>query len=167
VAKAEAALRSGQFEASIQFSEANGASSTIVFDLGDQTHEARLHITTTYQTKDRTQTLERIMIGERAWQRQGDGPWTAGAESEGVWGQLQAYLPRAATVANVEPDRGGDPGLLHWFDASRSADLQLQVDPGTGVPRQLRQVTRSTGAIFSVTYKLWNVPVDIAPPPGR
>jgi hypothetical protein len=165
VATAEAALRTGQFEATIDYGGGNRAAARVRFDLGDVQHVPRLHMITTYQSATSSQTSERITIGDQSWQSQPDGQWMTMVEQEGAWGQVQNFLPHAALVANAEIV-SHDPTILHWYDSGRDADITLQIDSSTGAPYELRQVPRHKGASLSVTYSGWNKPVDIAPPVG-
>jgi hypothetical protein len=166
VAAAEAALRTGQLEATIDYGNGTRSAAQVRFDLGDTGRVPRLHIITTYQSATGTQTLERITIGDKAWQRQPNGPWTAIAEQEGAWGQVQTFLPHAASVSNPESVSGTNPVVLRWYGADRDTEVTLSVDPATGVPRELRQVGRTTGQVLTVTYSGWNTAVEITPPQG-
>lgn len=166
VAAAEAALRTGQLEGTIDYGNGTRSSAQVRFDLGADGGVPRLHIVTTYQSASGTQTVERITIGDKAWQRQPGGEWTTIAEQEGAWGQVQTFLPHAASITSAETDSSTGPALLHWYDAVHDADMTLQVDLATGVPRELRQVTRGTGLALTVIYSGWNTPVEINPPAG-
>ena len=175
VIAAEVALRTGWFEAIIDLGNGNRAAADVRFDRGDAQHVSRLQITTTYQGATDTQTHEYLRIGESMWQRQADGQWAAIATREGLWEQVLAFLPHAAAVpaADVQlvaapsaPPDGRDAAVeIRWQDAQRAAEVTLSVDPMTGIPRQLRQVSRATGVALTVTYRGWNTPVDIVPPP--
>ncbi|MGH2354202.1 MAG: hypothetical protein ACRDJN_21565, partial [Chloroflexota bacterium] len=164
VAAAEAALRSGQIEATIGYGEATQSSALVVFDLGDDARVPRLHITTTYAGAAGARTTERITVGDRTWERQSGGPWVAAPTRESVWHQVQVYLPRIDSAPSVDTASGPEGTVLRWYIPGYNAEMTLQVDPATGVPRQLRQVTRSTGSVLAVTYSGWNLPVEIAPP---
>jgi len=166
VAAAEAALRTGQLEAMIDYGNGTRSSAQVRFDLGTLGRVPRLHIITIYQSATGTQTVERITIGDRAWQRQPDGPWAAIAEQEGAWGQVQTFLPHATSIMGAESDNGKDLAVLRWYNAGHDADVTLSVDPATGVPRELRQVGRTTGEVLTVTYSGWNTAVEITPPVG-
>ncbi len=77
--------------------------------------------------------------------------------------QAQNYLPHAASAAS--PDYAqGDHTVLHWYDASRDADVTVRFDPTTGAPQEMRQLTRSSGTVLEVQYKGWNEPVNIQAP---
>jgi hypothetical protein len=77
---------------------------------------------------------------------------TSGAE--GAWGQAQAFLAHARSAVDPQFDPSG-PGVLHWYDAARGVEITLRVDPATGVPQEMRQLTRATGTVMVVTYSGW------------
>ncbi|MCZ7571464.1 MAG: LysM peptidoglycan-binding domain-containing protein [Ardenticatenaceae bacterium] len=164
VAQAEAAVRTGRFDVAINYGDRTRSVASILFDLGDGRREPRLHIITTYESAEGTQAIERITIGNRSWERQPDNPWVAKTEEEGVWAQVQAFLPHAGSVSDAEIGSGGNTALLHWYAADRHADVTLQADPVTHIPRELRQVTRGTNTVLTVIYSGWNTAVEISPP---
>lgn len=164
VADAEATLRTGQFEVLVNYGSTNRSSVQVRFDFGDRTRAPRLHLVTTYHAATASQIAEYIVIGDRVWQRQPNGQWVATANQDGFWEQVQAYLPQVRSSSNVVVDSSGNTMVLNWYDAGRNADLTLDIDPNTGVPRQLRQVTRATDLTLKVTYAGWNTPVDIVAP---
>jgi hypothetical protein len=161
-ARAEAALRTGELEATIEYGNGARAALVLRFDLRDE-RAPRLHLTTSGGEAG-AQPLEVVLIGDRAWQRQPGGHWAPTAAREGLLDQLQALLPHAASAANAEAVPAADGAALRWDDAARNAEVTLQVDPAAGVPRQLRLVGRPSGARVTVIYRGWNTPVDIAPP---
>jgi hypothetical protein len=162
VANAEAALRSGQFAATIDDGNGTRATATLVFDLGNGT-PPRLHLTATYASPAGTQSSEQITIGDQAWQRQANGQW-APAAPQGIYESVQPYLPHVASVANAALAGGGS--TLNWYDASRAVDVTLSVDAATGIPLTLQEAPREGGARRTTTYSAWNAPVDIRPPPS-
>ena len=166
VAAAEAALRTGQFEAAIDYGNGNRSSARVRFDLADATHVPRIHVTSTYEGTSGAQTVERITIGEQSWQRDPDGHWIAKPAREAVSDQVYGFLPHADSAA--DPAMSSDPNtaVLHWYDVGRAAEVTLSVDPASGIPRELRQLARATSLILTVTYSGWNTPVEITPPPG-
>jgi hypothetical protein len=166
VVVAEAALQTGQFEAVLDYGSGNQSSSLVRFDLGGEGGVPRLHITTTYTSTGSVQMIERIAIGDRTWQRQLDGTWAEVPEQQEGLGQLQTFLPHAARASNATLDRTGYALTLRWYDAESNADVTLVVDPATGIPRALRQVTRGSEVALTVTYRGWNTPVEILPPTG-
>jgi hypothetical protein len=161
---AEGALRSGQFEAVLDYGNGVRTTATVAFDYGDVTHPQRLHIKTVYTSPTGSQTSERIIVGDRAWDRQPDGRWVATPEQEGVWGRLQPFLPQAdqAPTPNLRNEAGG--ASLHWTTAGQ--DITVLLDLASGIPRELRQANQATGAMLVVTYRGWNTQVDITPPAG-
>jgi hypothetical protein len=164
VAGAEAALQSGQIDASIEYPDGARATTRIMFDLGAPGGTPSVAISTTYQNDAQTRTTELIMLGSQVWERVDGSTWEEVENVEGGRGQVQVFLPRIALVAEPQRDSDDRPGALHWYDAARNADIRLQVDPESGVPEQLRQVSRETGSVLTVTYTSWNGPVQIDPP---
>jgi uncharacterized protein len=166
VAAAEAALQTGEFEATLDYGKGNRALSQLSFDLGGAGNRLHMHLTAIYSSTNGTQTTERIAIGDKVWDRQPDGRWAVKQEQQEGLGQLQMYLPHAARVSHAELDRSADTMILRWYDSASDADVLLIVDPTTGIPRELRHVTHASGAILTVTYSGWNMPVTITPPEG-
>ena len=164
VAAAEAALRTGQFEAAIDYGNQNRSSAHLRFDLGDDRRAPRLHIVSQYQSASSAHIIERITIGDRSWQREIDGRWTARPAAEGVWDQVVPFLPHAGSVTSAAIAGSGNPLVLRWYDAGRDADITLVVDLASGIPLELRQTSRTTGLVLSVNYRGWNTPVEITPP---
>jgi hypothetical protein len=164
-ARAEAALKTGQFEARVDYGR--GAHSTVEmrFDLGGGNRVPRVDMTTIYTNSTETEAIRHITVSGQTWQRRQGKDWVLVAEEVGVSGEIQDYLVHADAVASAESDRNLNPFELHWYDASRNADVTLVVDSITGVPRRLRRVARDTGWILTVSYKGWNTPVSITPPP--
>ncbi|MDQ4076275.1 MAG: hypothetical protein M3220_08510 [Chloroflexota bacterium] len=164
VARAEAALQTGQFEVTINFEDGNHATAHILFDFANETETPRLRMVTTYESSTGTQTVEHVMIGSQSWQRQGDGVWRPLPNQEGVWGQVQSFLPHSRLVAGAELQQIGDATVLHWYDADRATDMNLYVHPETGVPEKLHEVRQHSSLTRTVLYKGWNEPVEIASP---
>lgn len=167
VAQAEAALRTGEIVATIDYGNGALASATLIFDLGSVGRAPGLHITTTYQSGATIQTTEFITVGDRSWRRQPDGRWAVITGQEGVWGQVRGFLPNieaSAAAPDVESEEEENIVVLFWYDAGRNADMTLTIDRATGLPRELRQVSRATRSVLTVTYRGWNTPVVIRPP---
>ncbi|MEO7910306.1 MAG: hypothetical protein ABIV47_11715 [Roseiflexaceae bacterium] len=159
-----AGQRSGQIEASIDYGNGNRSLASVVFDLGTDLIPSRFAITTTYESAAGRQTAQRTTIGERTWQRQADAAWSAQQAEESASGELQAFLPAFDSIKN--PELGEDQeGLLalQWL-ATNGADTTLLIDSDTNIPRQMRQLDRDTGTLFTVMYGGWNAPVEINPP---
>lgn len=127
----------------------------------------RMQHVSTYPGQNGIQTVERIVIGRLAWQKTADGNWGEIAEQEGVWGQIQNYLPRIATADKLYPIDSPAPGVVSWHDVARDTDVTLFVDPETGVPTKMEQRSRGTGTVAVITYLSWSEPVTIEPPPGQ
>jgi hypothetical protein len=163
VAEAEAALRTGQLEATITASSGLGSSALARFDLGDEQRVPRFHITTTYESTTGGQTTERITIGDQSWERQQNGRWTTMPARESALKQLQVFLPRTDSIANPKRVTVEGTYALHWYDAARDADVTLRVGTA-GIPQQLRRVSRANGLVLTVTYSGWNMTVEITPP---
>jgi hypothetical protein len=163
---AERALQSGQFEILSDYGNGMQSSSNVRFDFGGAQGVPRFHIVTTYQSPESNRVVEQIMIGDQTWQREADGTWTAIAAQEGVWGQVQPFLPQAASASSPEATTEGERTVLQWYDAGRDTDVRLELDPASGTPTTLRRATRATGVVLTATYAGWNTPVEITPPDG-
>ncbi|HEX5506300.1 MAG TPA: hypothetical protein VFW96_27030, partial [Thermomicrobiales bacterium] len=111
-------------------------------------------------------TTEYLVVGNTGWQRGPDGRWSPAPGHEGVWGQIQTYLPHADAATRPALERRGDAAVLRWADDALAADTTLTVDPASGVPRELRRAMRGSGLVLTVAYTGWNTPVDITAPPG-
>ncbi len=106
------------------------------------------------------------MVGDRAWQRQGDTTWTAVADPPRIHAQVQAFLPDVAAATNPEVAAAPDPTVVQWDDPERDADVTVALAAGEPVLRELRHVPREDGAVLTVTYRGWNTYVDIIAPDG-
>lgn len=167
VAQVEAALQTGQFDVTINYSDGTRSVARVLFDLGDAGREPRPHISTTYEGAEGSRRMERITLGDRSWQSQPDGHWLATVDQEGVWwGQVQVFLPHAATVSSAQVNSEGNIAAVRWYEAGRDADVILNVDAATHIPQDLRQVTRGTDVVVTVIYSGWNMPVEITSPAG-
>jgi membrane protease YdiL (CAAX protease family) len=164
IAAAEATLQTGQFEATIDYGNGNRSSARVRFDLGNQQRVPRFQITSMYTGTAGIQTTERITIGDQSWQRELDGDWSARPASEAVLDQVRVFLPHADSIANPEGDGSLQPAVLSWYDAGGDVDVTVVADRASGVPRELRQVARTTNTVLTVTYFAWNTPVEITPP---
>jgi hypothetical protein len=163
VAQAEETLRTGQFDATLESSDTSRSQASVRFDLGDVNQAARLQMAARYESGSGAQTTERIVVGDKVWQRQAGGGWTVAPKKEGVWDQVRIFLPQAASALEPRLD-DGNPPTLHWLDAGRNEEVTVQFDPASGVPHTMQRVSRATGAILTVTYQGWNIPVEISPP---
>jgi hypothetical protein len=157
-------LWAGQFEATIDYGGTNRSSAQVRFDTGQGQRPPAFQIASTYEGSSGTQTTERITIGDRSWERQPDRSWVERAAQEAVVDQINVFLPHTEAITNTEVTIEATGTVLRWYDASRDVDVTLTVAPATGTPVELRELTRSSGATLTVTYKGWNTPVDIIPP---
>jgi hypothetical protein len=164
VAEATTTVRVAQIEASINYPDGTDSTALVRFDLGDEQQAPRFQITSIYTGTAGTQTVERITIGERSWQRSLGHEWVSKPAQEGVWDQIWVFLPHTDSIMDPQFETNAGETVLKWYDRGREADVTLVVDPTTGIPHQMRQVTRSTGAVLTVRYSQWNLEVQIAPP---
>ncbi len=159
---ATAALRSGSLEAVTEQRDGGRTTEVLRFDLGDAQREPRLlRVTTTATT-----TTELLMVGNRAWQRQGTTPWAAIADQPPIQAQVQAFLPNVA--AAIQPQVASDTTttVVQWYAADADADVTGRLATGELVLRELRSVPRAGGTVRTVTYRDWNTYVDIIAPDG-
>jgi hypothetical protein len=157
-------LRTATIDATIDYGRGTRASAQISFDLGAKGEVPRMHMTSIYTGSTSSQKVERITIGEQSWERGPDGHWNERSAHEGIVDQVQLFLPHIDGVTNAEQLNATTLTSLRWYDSSRNADVTIVVDPATGIPRDLRQVTRSDGTILTITYNGWNMPLDISAP---
>jgi hypothetical protein len=167
IIEAETTLRSGVLEAVLDYGDGPDSSVRLTFDLGEGDSSMRMQLVSRYPGQNGIQTVERIVIGRQAWQKTADGKWGEIAEQEGVWGQIQNYLPRIATADMLYTIDNPTPGIVSWHDDARDIDVTLFVDPETGVPAKMEQRSRGTGTVAIVTYVSWSEPVTIEPPTGQ
>ena len=59
---------------------------------------------------------------------------------------------KTAELHDPQIEDAGEITILRWYDAQRDADVTLQVEAATGLPRLLRQAARATGAVVTVSY---------------
>jgi hypothetical protein len=166
ISTAQPELRTGQIEAALDDQSGDRMSIHIRFDLGDQQHAPRLQSTSTYTSAAGIRADEWILIGERAWQRQIGGGWTASPRKKDILEQIRAFLPPLTTAQNLVLEDSDDESTttLYWYDADTNAAITLQLDAATGTPRTLRMATHGSGALLVVTYRSWNTPVEIDMP---
>ncbi|MFN8458077.1 MAG: hypothetical protein U0401_26070 [Anaerolineae bacterium] len=173
IAKAEAGLRSGQFEAVLDFGDGTRSTARVLFDLGSAEDTPRFHLVSTYQNSATSaQTYERITIGKQTWDRQADNSWIESLAQAGVREQVQDFLPQVGLVAAPQLKNTLSRPILRWRDAGAGTDVILHFDPTTGTPQQLRQLTLATKATLTINYVSWNAksieikspltPIDLA-----
>jgi hypothetical protein len=162
---AETLLRAGRVTATLDYGNGTRTMTLLRFDLGDDGQVARMQVAATYQGTSGLQSIERIVIGAQAWQRQGGGAWQSITAPGNVRDQIAVYLPNVDHApATPQVDVTGESATLRWYDAAHDMDVTVDVDPASGNPRQMTQRVRASGAMFTVTYDAWNRPVTIAAP---
>jgi hypothetical protein len=166
VDEAVAALRAGEIDAELTYLDGTRTYATVHFDLGDDQRAPRFKITTTYVGTAGTQIVERITIGDLAWQREAHGAWLATEAHETPINQLEAFLPHLDPAAAAMAEEGLEVDALRWYDVRRDTDMTLSIDRATGAPRTLQQTARVSRSVLTVTYKGWNTQVEITPPEG-
>jgi hypothetical protein len=165
VTTAEQTLRAGAIEATLDYNNGSSASAQLRFDIGSTDQKSRFWIRSTYNGTSGSQVVERIAIGDKGWERQPDGHWLAGQPQGAIADQLRVFLPQFDQITYAEQSGDSDATTLHWYDASRNADVTLTIDQVTGIPRELRQIAREGGVKLVVVYTQWNTPMDITAPP--
>lgn len=166
VTTAEETLRSGEIEATIDYGNDTRTSSRVEFDLGGPDQPPSIHITVTYESPTSSRSMEYIMIGTDSWEREGNGQWTVSPPHEAVWGQIQTYLPRAATTSQPAETGDTESGEIRWYDPVRDEDVVVSINQQMNVPFGMFRTSRATGTTLAVTYAGWNTVVDITPPDG-
>ena len=164
VATAEDGLRSGTFDVAIDYGAGSRSIVSVRFDLGDPARPRRMAFSSTSDGPTGRQSVELVAVGERTWQRLPDGGWGPAVSQDGLWEQLEEYLPRILAATNPTVARDGEVLLLRWNAADRNADLELRVDAATGRPLELRVTGRGSQTALIVSYTGWNTPVAITEP---
>lgn len=160
LAETEAALQSGEISAVVDLGKGTEAQAVIRFDLGTNPSDARLHIHTIYRSEVSSQAIDYIAIGDKHWQRIGEGAWDI-ATGHGAMENILMYLPLANRVTGLVEY---DAGRLQWTDTLRGSDIVVTLDPVTGVPVTMQRRTQASGLELKVVYTGWNTPVDILVP---
>lgn len=164
VADARARLHSGALAAVTTYQDGSRASARVRFDLGAAQHAQRLHFASGYAGAGGVQSYEQIVIGDRTWQRQGEGAWAAIAMPVRVDEALRDFLPQLQTATDVQVNADTSAVVLTWYDAVRNADMTLLADRASGLPQQLTRAARDSETVLAITYLGWNDPVTIEPP---
>jgi len=160
------ALQTVQLDATIDYGNGTSASGQVRFDRGGTPDTARLAIAETYRGATGTRSGDFLQIAAQAWQRTPGEPWQPVVSPEGILERLRAYLfPVGAAEDVTRGEQDADTVTLHWYDPGSDADVTLQLDRATAIPRQWRQVSRPTGQVMTVRYSGWDAPVDIPPAP--
>jgi hypothetical protein len=106
----------------------------------------------TYEVVNGSRNVERILLGDRLWERTPNGEWRVSAQPKDAE-HADEVVPDAAPVEPApEIEQDGNVTILRWYDLDRDADITLQVDSATGVPQSMRQAPRNVGPSFTVTY---------------
>lgn len=159
VQTAETLLRTGHFVVTTKYDNGTQTMMDMGFMLGDAQTPQRLHVTTTYTGALNTHTLELIVIGQQTWQRAQGEPWVLKPGNVDVVAQVVPFLPHLANTNAVM-----DLSVLRWYDNQTNTDIVLDIDAGTGVPRQMQQVARMGIPTITVNYGGWNTPISIDAP---
>lgn len=157
-------LKSGRIETAISLDGRAQSTSRLEFDLGDGNRPARMRMASVYSGANGPQTVERIIVGDRTWERLGNGPWRAGPAASSVWHQVNTFLPRAEPLPDAEVQTTPEGATLRWQEPGYDADVTLEVDPASAQPLTMERQTGATGGLLQVTYSGWNTPVEISPP---
>jgi hypothetical protein len=169
-----ATLRTAQFAVTIDYDDSTSLGMQLRFDLGARREPARLSILAIARRGAVvTRAGEFVQLGERSWQRQADGNWIPGERgesrgdpAESIRRRLGVLLPRLEPGQRLAVTRAGDLALLRWIDEALNAEMLLEIEPTSGIPRRFRRETLSTGIVLTVICSDWNRAVEINPPTG-
>jgi hypothetical protein len=165
LARAEADLRSGEFTNAVDYADGQRASSTVRFALDSDPGQSRLHVISIYRGITGERRLERVIIGDQAWERVGEGAWQPVRVGESVKEQVGALLPRSGDAGAVTGMMSGTGEVaLRWQDRASGAAIEVSTDPRTGIPKRLVRANGAGGAVQAVAYQRWNVPIEILQP---
>jgi hypothetical protein len=165
IARAENALRSGNFTSGIEYDNKQRVSSTVRFILGPTPGESRLHLISLYRGTTGERRLERVIIGEQVWERAGDGAWESVRMGESIQDQIVTLLPASGAASAVTGTVGSTgEAALRWQDRESDAAVEIHADPRTGIPQRLVRTYGASGAVQTVDYQQWNVPIEILQP---
>ncbi len=160
---AVAAVDTGELDTTLDYGAQARTVMSVRFDLGHGRDAARTHAIVTYQSAVAIRSTEAITVGGQTWQRMAGAPWAATDRADNARDKVRALLPRAATDGVGEGERG-DAVVLRWYDSERASDVEVEIDATSGIPRQMRQISRADGSLLTVTYRAWNTPVAINAP---
>jgi hypothetical protein len=166
IAQLEAGLRSGEFQITIDDGNARSALVTVRFDRGGGDRARRVQVVSVADGPGGREVREQIAVGGRVWERRPGGTWAVATSQDGLWAQVEAYLPRAAAIADPVLARAPGVMILRYADTGRDAETVLTYDLASGLPRELHQVSRGGGGV-RVLYRGWNTPVDIREPQAQ
>lgn len=162
---AVAAVDTGELDTTLDYGAQARTVMSVRFDLGHGRDAARTHAIVTYQSAVAIRSTEAITVGGQTWQRMAGAPWVATDRADNARDEVRALFPRAATDGVGEGERG-DAVVLRWYDSERASDVEVEIDATSGIPRQMRQISRADGSLLTVTYRAWNTPVAINAPDG-
>lgn len=165
--EAESTLRTGEFEAQIDFSNGDNALTALRFNLNGGPEQARYYIKTASRNGDNQTVVEQLFIGPRIWQRQAESEWVEVTAPGATINHLSAFLPDLRSLPPFEVAADAELMALRWFDSAGDTDVTLLIDPATITPRELRRVHRQSGMTITVRYIGWNTPADITVPGGQ
>jgi hypothetical protein len=160
----EGSVRSGSLHATMTYADGTQLEAEVRFDLGGDARPQAFHLLSSYVAPSGSQALERIIVGERTWQRVDLGAWEESTEHSAVWDQIRAYLPHARMDADTAVALQDGQQQLSWFDSARNADVTVTVEQATGAPTELQLTMRPSGVVLLVRYLEWNQPVELVPP---
>jgi len=163
----EASLRSGELEATTDYGNGTRSVVQMRFDLGDSGHPQGLYSVSTYVGNTGTRRTERIILGDRGWERAQGGMWSPLATVGSVRDEVMPFLPRLNPVqipTTTDVQTGAE---LNWSDTPQGLFKSLQIDPRTGIPQRLRAVAMGNQVTTTVTYLGWNTPVAIDSPENK
>ena len=106
----------------------------------------------TYEVVNGSRNVERILLGDRLWERTPNGEWIVSAQAKDAEHTGAAAPDGAPLEPAPEIEQDGNITILRWYDLDRDADITLQVDSASGVPQSMRQAPRNAGPGFTVTY---------------
>jgi hypothetical protein len=167
VAALVAALHTGALTATATYADGTRTVVNTRFDFGQARQNPRVWIKTAYRPQDgaTAYVTERLLFGTQAWERGANGRWELLATQGHILHEVEALLPDANAITTTTDTDLADE--LRWYDARRDADVTLLLDPGSGLPREMRQATRSTGIQLVIGYEHWNQPISLPQPDDK
>ncbi len=160
---AVATVDTGEIDAALDYGNQARTVTSVRFALGRGKDLARTQTTVMYQSTVATRSAEAITIGGQTWQRADGTSWAATDRTDNARDQVRALFPRAGADGVKQEERDG-AAVLRWYDADHASDVEVMMDATTGIPRQMRQISRADGSVLTVTYRSWNAPVTITAP---
>jgi hypothetical protein len=158
---AESTVSAGEFAVTVTYPNGTYSRQEVRFDFRDAA-TPRLQLTATFEGANTTETVERIVIGDRAWQRDSSAPWRAITVPADKRDLIANLLPHLERVADAGVAFDGANALLRWQDSD--GDALLRVDPVTGAPQELTRTTPASGMSLAARYVRWGSAAPITPP---